>query len=940
MSGVTAITLGNQTAIAGITVPVTVTTSTPTKPNFVSAVFSDVVFNTNRSVTVNLNNFIVGDASNVWHTEAVLSETDMAILFPDNDFKKNVKLIVSKQGVNAVKTDLKWLSLVDILSITAVPGTQKIYMEFNINDKYDYSNDNLYAQLNYVVKNSLAVGGTNVSIPLVQKEGETHVYTCELTGLVIGNTLEIQAYIENNHGVSNIVTLPEYTVGYTPSNGTIESFDSLDVSGAKFGLKVGPHDYSTYNSLDMVLEYRQGNLVVGQETISIDICGTTNPNLSSSQAYVFNHLMGTNNKQAIQAGNQFSTTAYLIGKHNVNGTEQAFNGRSQTRTFWMDQNMSAPVVTLDAIDWVDGTQTIKAVFDGCFNNVTFSFDLSGSVSDVTSYDICGATQKMTVIKEYNYSEIGAVGKAIKVKATRPELNGAASVSVSPNTALGFNLKQIKRAAAPTVSTGAVDRVASTVTFTFSAIPDVSFSDVYADISGATEYVSGASVRDISGNATIVLDANFDAGTYNTGGYTRYDLQLAQYNARYIQLNNNQNKLLSAKNGSSFSFTGVPTITLSVRPASANGTLLNVVRLSGDMNANNVQKILCIARDVSGDLVQRELAVDANTVDSCGNNLSGSTVEDNARQYAHDFVFPKEIDLGANMFLLGIVDTPSSFDAIEIKTDVNLVSTSPDVAAVAFKEAVINSSAATLAYNAALDLSNNPTNNTEYNTLNTLVNNIDASVNTLTTDISNAIILRDSSNNGGLWFKDGKNADHQSKIVLANIATANFNTITALINAYDASYAALPDAASKADLQNFGSVSFQKQVFDAQIDPSYVTVTVTGTGLSADSFERKLDVLLGDNASGYTNVYFDAIAARNAAQVVYNNALIAYNNNLASITTKSAERTDLQTLKTSTQSSMSTMKAGFVTAAKTAKNGKDLADEELAVAREAFYHTQA
>ena len=280
--------------------------------------------------------------------------------------------------------------------------------------------------------------------------------------------------------------------------------------------------------------------------------------------------------------------------------------------------------------------------------------------------------------------------------------------------------------------------------------------------------------------------------------------------------------------------GQPTLSLAVRPVDASSNELKVVRLSGDMKANDVAELICFARDACGNLLQNTLIVNADSVDSCGNNLSGSSLSDLARGYAHDFVFDAEIAIGSDMFLVGIVDTPNAYDAITVKETADAVATT-------FKSAVFEYNAAESANNTAQDLSNNPLHDPTYAGYVNDINLYDISLADLTADISAAILVRDGSDNGSDWFAQQKADLYTRATKIYSNAFDNYNAINQAITVFDTSYAGFTTAADRLEYQKSGSVTFSTKVYVSPTnDASAVSVTVTGT--DDLHLEARLDAL--------------------------------------------------------------------------------------------------
>jgi len=921
---VTAISLSAQKSIIiGITVPVTVTSVS--NPGFITASFSDQIYNTNPAIVKTISNF-VDNQNGTWSADAVLSESEMLALFSNEDFKNKVRLAVYKGSINAIKSNLEWYDVVSLLAATGVAGAEQVTINVSLDP--NYINSGLTAQVIYSTAGS-PLSATMASIALtavvVNSVNSLTNFTGVLTGLSYGQTYEIQLSVENAYGSSNTITLVNVMTSYNPGNVSIDSFDSLDVSGALFDFTVAAFDYSTYTSLKLLIDFKTtADTPIGtRQTLVIDICGTTNilaPNATRSFD-IDKYSMISGNKAAITANTSFKINAQLEAVIDISGLVGArtYTSPVATRTYIMDSNMASPAVTLSEIDWVSGSQTVQAVIDGCFNNLTFTFDLSGAQSTTITYDICGTTQKMTASKIYNYNELNAVGKAVKVSASRPELNGGASRSTSGPTALNFNLKAIKRAAAPNVAITNV--TANKVEFNFTALPDVSFSDVYADISGSDDLVSGNATI-VDGSANIVLTGTFDAGErYVSSGYTRYNMNSALFNNRYVVLNAGANQLLSIATSNQSQYTGEITLNLSVRPATAASNVLKAVRLSGDIKANRVQELVCFAKDVCGNLLEQRLVVTDATNDSCGNNLSGNTLADNARTYAHDFVFNAEIEIVTGMFVIGIVDTPDALDAVTVKQTAATVATTFKTAATAFNAAVA-------ANTVAKDLSNNPANDTYYAAAVLAIVNHDISFAQLTTDISNAIIIRDGSANGSYWFKNEAVALANRRVAEQVNASFNLNAIGQAISIFDTSYANAVTASDRANLQ-LSSVTIQQKTYYSSDDASMSNVTFAGSSTTY------LEILLDNFYAVKYPAYNTSITNKDNATTASTAAAAATTANDGLLAAKQTARTDLPA-RSGLVTTRDNRNAALVSAAGATAGTLVTKTADLAAARLAFF----
>ena len=774
----------------GLIVPVTVTGDD--RPDFITATFSDQDFNTDIAIIKQITIFadagtdVSGNQS--WSTEAILSESDMLELFPDGDFTKKVQVSVYKGTVNATQYDLVWKSAVKLLIASAVPGSEKITVTVDLSPHY--VNENLTAQVTVCESDGVGVLQPVVlSAVIVDGQPSKTRFTGEITNLQLGKEYELHVAVENHYGVSESLSLISVMTSLDPGSVTIKNFDSLDSSGAVFDFTINAFDYSAYNSLKLLLDFKKNDSSVGTQEIIVDICGVTNPDgPNSNQSFDMNGIiMSTDNKNAIGLGEEFVVVAKLEGEIAIDASGQElrdYTGDEDVETYIMDENMGIPDVTLADIDWVTGSQTVKAVIEGSFNDVSFLFDLNGNESIKTTYDI--SDNKMTATKIYSFEELNQITQnTVVVRAFRPEVNGGDSVSTSGTGALEFSLKAIKREPLPTVSIDIHPNILEIeyydIKFGFTNIPDLSYSDVFASVENKSEEVlSGNALRDISGNgdisgnATITLSGHFVPGErYIAKGYNRFNLSDAGFNERYNELNDNSEFLLSAYVMSQFVATGRPELSLEVRPETISNEL-KVVRMSGDLKGNHVSDFIVYARDVSGNILNETYSV--NT-DSIPPELLGN--------FFINFEFKNEISIKeGEIFLLGIIDTPTGFDGIKSQQVV-------DISATNFKSAVEE-------YNIALklhelDLLNNPSNDPEYKALEVAIANYDISLVHLNAELSSLQTLLDGSGAGSEWLVQHRGEELQFAKENEEIDRNNYTSISNVISNFDISYESMsPD----------------------------------------------------------------------------------------------------------------------------------------------------
>lgn len=873
MSTIQSITLGVQQQVPGIVIPVTVTVS-GSAPTYLTAQFRDVIHNTADSACQKITNFTEGatvDGVTTFTASLEMSETTASQIF-GTDFTPQVQVTVFRGAVHSgALSGLYWFSPMQNVTFTSAPGGEKITLYIEADENYinDANLANLIAQVTYAANGASSVT-RNVAVTPV--EGNNHRWTAVLDDLVNGVEYELNVGLENDFGVGNSDTTISEMPSFNPSTVSIESFDSLDVSGGRFRFKCAAFDYSDYTQLNLKIKLTQGDIV---EEASIDICGNS-PTINE-----FSIVEYLKEESEIVSG-QFKVEAFIEGVIDIDSSAnvlalRTYGGAKASRNYIQDVNMPNPVVTLSEIDWVSGTQTVKAVVDGSFANVTFVFDLSGSVASTTEYDICN--NQMIVTKEYSYATLNNYdGVRVSVSASRPELNGGATRSVTDEVDMNFDLMAIKRAPAPEVAIDLLYGNVGGAILTFANI-DASFTSLLGEITLGDEVKVETIVEDTSGVMELSSELLVPGNRYLVSGYSRLHLTDAGYAARYSELNENDVHLLSAATSSQYVYSGTPSIFLSYRPRDASTNIIDTVRLEGDKSANNVSQIMALARDVSGQVQQATLTVGPETTDSCGNRLFFSALVDRAGNYTHDFTFTKALDLAEEtQFAFGLLDTPTALDAITT-TITNIED------ALTFVSAVSAYNTALSAYTVALDLSSNPTHDETYQGHVTAIANYDISIN----DLSNAIlahtIVRDGSNSGSLWFKDQKSALYDLAVDRYSVAIYNTGAVAA------AKHAFLTELANKTPAEE---VEFQQtvqevtlQFLDEANDISYQTITVdkypsTDAYYNAESALEQYLVLTQTKQA-------DSLVARNSASTVKNAAVEAHINIVDAISTKSGLR---------------------------------------------------
>lgn len=568
-------------------------------------------------------------------------------------------------------------------------------------------------------------------------------------------------------GTANALPNGEYEIGFTVSNdiGSVSksvivivtstpssvqatSFNTFaEPSGALFQLEYGPKNYSNYTNLKVMASFSQkdNSSVPSASILVADICGATFNTIDTDAPVEW--LMPANIKSALNALNvsgaydaeKFEVQFWIEGNADLTDDDvvnpRKHVGAKSSSEFWLDTKLNTPTLSLHDIDWTSGEQIIEVVEDGSFNNYAVYYDLSGSNGSASNAEMndasgsSGATMEAKAEISYTYSQLlpNAAGeyKSLYVRVERPEINNLDAINPPMNKSDSADisyLKAVKRAAAPEV----VDFTPLTVdhdgSIEFAYIEASANTDLFGylqngvDVSGRPIVLDSLAVSipapDAS-NAVISFDHDLSSGTkYVMNAYSRFDL--SSFNVKYRTLNEtkkseagvvgefNDNYLLSAKTSDSNFFTEPPTFSLTVRPT-GDTNKLSTVRMHGESKGNNIKKMMVFVKDVCGQVLESEVLVEVGQTDTCGNVIlnTGGHVDNFNTSFIQDFVFDEPVSIGIDggMFLLGIIDTPNEVDAIDYDQSANPLTT-------ALNTAINQYDAGVVAYNTAVDASNN------------------------------------------------------------------------------------------------------------------------------------------------------------------------------------------------------------------------------------------
>ena len=681
-------------------------------------------------------------------------------------------------------------------------------------------------------------------------------------------TYEVAITIQNSIGSNTQSKVVVITTD--PSSVEATSFNTFDASGPMFQLDYGAKDYSGYTGLKLYASFSQkdnADAALKQYTVATDICGVTFATNAPSQyimdSAVASALVKFNVEATATVVDKFDVEFWLSGSAilDVSAGSHIYTGAKTKSSFWLDQELKAPTLSLDEIDWTTGVQTVKIGEVGSFDGYDVYYDLSGNKSNGTM-DACGTTFNSSATKSYSYDDLEPVAngdyKVLSVSVERPEINNLDAITPpmnkSPASTLGY-LKAVKRATAPEV-----------VKFTeITSIFDGSIEFAYIEASGNTdlygvlmgglnasgeliilEALSGTIPTADASNTILSFDKDLEAGVqYIMNAYSRFDLS-DDYNNKYKVLNGNSSLLLSAVTSDKYFFTLPPTMTLTVRP-SAGTNDLNTVRMEGDANANNITRMIVYAKDVCGQVLESEVIVGNDFADSCGNVVlnSGGNIDNFNTSFIQDFVFDTTVSIDSNggMFLLGIIDTPNEVDAIQVDQEASTLTT-------AFNSAVIAYDAGVISHTNTLDACNNYVSNAEYIVQDNLLTGWTASaddLNALLLDISGDI-AGDKNVSGSILnvadLLSKKNAEALTLDAMGKTSGSMNVAINGWINATP------PATASEA--------TKLAHKFDAL---DYTVFTVSGEALAQTDGE------LTPPVSGFSSTYLSTIY--NDSQVLYN-----------------------------------------------------------------------
>ena len=605
-----------------------------------------------------------------------------------------------------------------------------------------YETVHVTIQLNKTIydQNSEAVDGYYPSVTLSQG-GTVLENNCGVTYGAPTPTGEVTITI-GNPGANTPLPTGQYEVGISVNNNigafhesvfvdvtsdpnTVEavSFNTFDVCGGMFQLEYGAKDYSGYTTLKVYASFSQKDNLDVSGTIKVaDICGVTfDAPVEWLMPESIKNVLTSLDVSGAYDTEKFEVQFWIEGNADTTDNDvddsRPHIGAKTTSKYWLDKQLSAPTLSLDDINWISGVQIVQVVEAGSFNNYTVSYDLSGNKSNDTM-DACGATVNSSAFKSYSYSDLEPVNgnyKELSVSVERPEINNLDAINppMNKSTAATINwLKAIKSATAPVVTFTDITS-SSDGSIEFALIEASANTELFGTLMAGESPIDSI-IESIPASGTTVVTfeavppATLEAGIkYTMNAYSRFDL--SNYDGRYKVLNGGLPHLLSAAISASKFFTLPPTMVLTVRPNASDE--LKIVRMTGDANANNIERLVVYAKDVDGQVLESKLTVGDDFADTCGNTIlnTGGNVDNFNTSFIQDFEFATtiSIDSSGGMFLLGIIDTPDEVDAI-------LVDKEATAQVGAFNNAVIEYDAGVIKYDATLDASTNFATDYTYN----------------------------------------------------------------------------------------------------------------------------------------------------------------------------------------------------------------------------------
>lgn len=895
-----------------------------------------------------------------------------------------------------------YMSLLNDVKIDSfIPGNESITLlcshDGSVENPHNMLLDvsNAYIRLFYLDANKAPVFehlvSTLVEDTATYNDGRMHykVVVPELNNEIVH---ELAITMVNKVGPTAALTSVNATPSQYPAAMTFNSFNSLDASGGRFTVSLDNQTgtVATFKTLKMNVSYTSDQVTVPTTVQTIDLSGSY-PAASGPPTSV-EFLMPPAIKTALFQGsafNKFTVRASLTADiQDASGKViKTLTGEQRSADYFMDRPLTVSSFILDAIEWSDGKHTLKASIlggtnDVSYNSVTATFDMCGtSISANPIIDLCNNVTSATVAITIDELKAAKLSVKPRVKMSRKELNNAAITNASPFLELSHVLAALKQGTQPTVEFIPLPtETTKTATFKFTtptgAVDDLSantFYRVQLDELGATtkstvenKILKSVAQMGPSGETFTLFSSTITAGIKCVlRAFTILDL--SKYASRYTELNKSQQYLTSLEKNQGAVFKGLPDASISLRPSSNTVDVLDTIRVSGNLKANDLENIYVFGQDVCGQVLFKQEPITSTTRDICGRIMSDNATPDDSEDFAGVFAYDIAFNVGtkpfshSSVYLTAILDTPEDVDKVVIRTTTSAIETD-------FVVKVADKNAASAAYTLANDLSNVPTNDAQYALFDASFTAWNAKIITASGEVdaeysavSTLPAQLDGSGNGSKWLYEDKKADRDD--LAHDIEKIYEHNATQL-----ASYPAISDATAynTVIITNWRDVSSTHvngyvTVVKAFMDPSNNSIDPLNPmtwGKSADypqyhnnltdpqqtmlsnySARKALAKARADANLALDTKYADLavldVAVANALHT-YTNVVNRLANFEATVKVLEDKLAALKTQQLGFATSRDNRKAALVAAAASAKLAEDNAIKALATARSKFF----
>jgi len=865
----TDITLTQNINKPGIEVDVSITGDAI---NAIHVIFNDMHDNEDQSaldkytIPASTWNNLAADAAGVRVKTFTLAESKYETLSEGSKVQLHVSTSGLSVRIDEYLRDIAYKQGVPFEIISVTGGAQKIVATVQLNTIIHGQNSNDDDNFTLDARLSQTYIGADPTV-IVGEIDATGRATIIFTSVTVGD-YEVLVTTYNNYdsetrsATASVTTDP---VAVTATNFYSFDSDSHDVSAGHVDIEFADKDYSDYTNIKVfaVISQKDNTTIPdGADGVKgkIQVWASTDAsgglefeNNMPTSFMIPSNMLSTINAYNVDAtdlvSKKFKLALQIVGDTILAGETSArtFFGPTTTTEFYKDTVLMSPTVTLDDIDWTTGEQTIKVVEAGKYDGYKVVYDLSGTVSDLATMDACGTTHNSSATRTYGFSDLELVNgnnKNLDVFAQRPEINHLNAVNPPMNksqTASLTFLQAIKSAEAPTVVnfTDITPSHDGSIEFAYieaSANTQLvgTLVELPLDASAVTVDTETANIPSVdASNEIIEFAADLDSGTkYEMRANTKYNMD-GIFNIRYNELNGDSWNLFSATTTQTGFFTSVPTLTLTVRPTGTTN-VMGTVRMECQSNANDISKMMVYVKDVCGQILNEEVVVGTDFVDTCGNRVlnAGGNINGFNMNVVQDFVFDTSvrIDPSNTMFLLGIVDTPNSIDAIAIDEVLSEET-------YALNSAIDDYNTGLAAYESALDASKNYLTDATYVEKNDLYVEWTASAEALearVTELSNNLIPTSEENVAEL------DSDYNLKTQKESAALSTKSSIENAVNNWNTAYTNESNSTAKLALK-----------FSPKIE--YTQFTASGED-AVDIQSETVDIPLPSSGLGYNAIY--------------------------------------------------------------------------------------